>query len=80
VNIIARYNGSDPVSTTAESISDACSGGTCPAVYLTDDEKVVVQGGIVESANKSALKVPGHEDVVILDRAVFEKIARQFLA
>lgn len=56
-----------------------CLGGKCPNVYTTDDGHVLIQGAIMDSDSKSVLHVPSQEDVVKMDRAVFEKIAKQFL-
>ena len=42
-----------------------CSGGTCPAVFETDQGTLVVQGAIVTDPEAlAALNLPEHETVV----------------
>ncbi|MDQ2946116.1 MAG: hypothetical protein M3Y27_09275 [Acidobacteriota bacterium] len=77
MNVIAHYSGDDPVNTKAEDW--CCLGGKCPGVYLTDDGRVFVQGAIVTAADRATVSTPAHEDLVTMDRAVFAKIAKQFL-
>jgi hypothetical protein len=42
-----------------------CSGGTCPAVYATDRDTVVVQGAVVADPEAlAALNLPAYETAV----------------
>jgi hypothetical protein len=42
-----------------------CSGGTCPAVYVTDRGTFVVQGSVVTDPDAlAAMKLPAHETAV----------------
>jgi len=52
---------------------DGCNDGTCPAIYDTDDpELVAVQGStlIDREALADLGPIPGHEQVVLLPRAL----------
>jgi hypothetical protein len=49
-----------------------CSGGTCPAVYVTDRGTVVVQGSIVTDPEALAtMELPAHETAVEVPAELF---------
>jgi hypothetical protein len=57
---------------------DGCNDGTCPAIYDTDDpELVAVQGStlIDREALADLGPIPGHEQVVLLPRALLDGYA-----
>jgi hypothetical protein len=56
-----------------------CRGGGCPAVILTEEGDLFVQGYTPSAAESDHLTGPAGEGFVRIPREVFEKIARQVL-
>jgi hypothetical protein len=54
-------------------ISGECSGGVCPTVYEDDNGDIYVQGFVAPDARRR-LKVPDGEDVVRINRELFESL------
>jgi hypothetical protein len=56
-----------------------CRGGSCPAVILTEEGELFVQGYVPAEVESIHLSGPNGESFVKMPRAAFEKIARQVL-
>ncbi len=54
---------------------DSCLGGKCPALHLTDDGRVVVQGYRLNRDEQSAVTTPDGESSVVMDLEVFRRLA-----
>jgi hypothetical protein len=59
------------------SYKTGCWTGNCPALHITDDGRVIVQGNRLSADDKSPLEVPEHEDTVAIDMAVFRELAQK---
>jgi hypothetical protein len=53
----------DPVAPRAQVLTSLCGGGSCPTVYGTDRETVIVQGDAI-SAGDAGVDVPDGERLV----------------
>jgi hypothetical protein len=58
-------------------LGDQCSGGSCPTVYLTDRDTVVVQGYMVEQEEAAgSVSLPAGESLVEVPRSLLVEAAR----
>lgn len=54
----------------------SCIGGTCPAIYETDEGDFVVQGSSLSKDLKSAIRVPEGEEIVLIPRELLVQLTR----
>jgi hypothetical protein len=57
-----------------------CRGGACPAVIVTEEGDVFVQGVLPDAGESGQLTAPAGEGFVKMKLATFERIAKQVLA
>ena len=55
-----------------------CANGACPSLLLTDAGTIIIQGAKLQADQRKFLRVPAHEDLVGISRAVFEDILSQY--
>ena len=56
-----------------------CVNGACPTLRLTDTGMVIVQGAKMAPRLRKSLRVPRHEDLVSIPKAVFDDLLGQFM-
>ncbi|HOW64846.1 MAG TPA: hypothetical protein P5186_18260 [Candidatus Paceibacterota bacterium] len=55
-----------------------CLNGACPTLRLTNTGLVILQGSKLASRLRTSLKVPRHEDLVGIPKAVFDDLLSQY--
>lgn len=55
-------------------VRSGCSGGLCPTVYEDDNGDLYVQGYVTTDAERKKIGLPEGEELVRIDRALFENI------
>ena len=55
-----------------------CANAACPSLLITDAGQILIQGARLAAQDRSALVVPGHEDVVSIPREVFDGLLQQY--
>lgn len=54
-----------------------CTGGSCPALLLTDSDQVIIQGLTLDSLTRSNISLPEGEDVIRMSLTTFRSLVSQ---
>ena len=52
---------------------ESCGGGSCPAIFLSEDGKLIVQGNKLPPSQRAGMSLPGNEDAVEISIALLEE-------
>lgn len=57
-----------------------CVQGACPSLHFTQEGNVIVQGARLPEEKPAGLRIPEHEDAVVMSQTVFADLLRQYQA